>query len=140
LFLRVYEKIVVAGDELLSGKNNTHYKHAVKEDEEPDFFDIPVKIKDESWYINLPENNKNYYCELIFGINNDETLLCRSNTITSPAKTFKDIHVSGNFIDEDILLLSGIYRFDEDDNNGNPIPQRIISFLDNKYLSESSGN
>jgi hypothetical protein len=132
LFLRVFEKPVIKDSTAIDLKNTTAKNDT--NDGEPDFFDIPVKVKDESWYINLPENNRSYFCELVLSVNNEQKILCKSNTITSPEKTFKDIKEAGNFIDEDILFLSGIYNFGEEDND-NPIPQRIISFLNNKYLN-----
>ena len=101
----------------------------------PDFFDIPVKLKDSSWYINLPAHNSCYYIELIQFMYGEEKILCTSNTIKSPFKTVEDIESSSEFINEDILLLTGVYDFGVGSFDDR-IPQRIISFLDDKYLEQ----
>ncbi len=130
----VYSNTLKPGKLLL----RVHEKACVKcnEDNLPDFFDIPVRIKDENWYINLPSHNSSYYIELILFMYGEEKILCTSNTITSPAKTVEDIKAGDDFISEDLLLLTGFYDFDEESSD-NRIPQRIISFLDNKYLTET---
>ena len=120
LLLRVHEKECAA----INGENL------------PDFFDIPVKLKDTSWYINLPSHNACYYIELIQFMYGEEKILCTSNTISSPSKTVEDISARSEFLKEDILLLSGVYDFGVDSFNDR-IPQRIISFLDDKYLGQS---
>lgn len=106
----------------------------------PDFFDIPIKMKDKKWYINLPSCNTKYYTELVLFSQKEEKVLCTSNTIVSPAKTIEDIKNYPDFISEDLYLLAGFYDFDDEpDKNENEIPQRIISFDDDKYLTETSG-
>ena len=102
----------------------------------PDFFDIPIRIKDSDWYINLPSNNSSYCIDLILFMYGEEKILCTSNTVTSPAKTIENFKSCPDFINEDIQLLSGFYDFDKDSHD-DMIPQRIISFIDNKYLSQT---
>ncbi len=111
LFLRVHEISCLVCEE-----NNL-----------PDFFDIPIDIDDSSWYINLPSFNSRYYIELINLMYGEEKKLARSGDIESPAKTIHNI-------DEDLLMLTGVYDF-EDDAENQGIPQRIISLLSEKYLS-----
>ena len=112
LFLRVHELSCVVCEE-----NNLL-----------DFFDIPIDINDNSWYINLPSFNSRYYIEFINIMYGEEKILAKSGVIESPAKTIHNI-------DEDLLLLTGVYDF-EDDSNQEKIPQRIISLLSEKYLND----
>ena len=119
LILRVYEEL-----------------HEEGEEKSPNFFDIPVKIKDENWYINLPHKNAGYYIKIILFMGGEEKILCASNVITSPAKTIEDGKREYAHTNEDILLLTGIYNFDEDASQDS-IPQRIISFSDDKYLNDN---
>ena len=79
----------------------------VKKNDLPDFFDIPVRIDDNSWYINLPSNNSKYYIDLIQFMYGEEKILTTSNIISSPSRTIENI-------DEDLLLLTGIYDFKDD--------------------------
>lgn len=107
----------------------------------PDFFDIPIKMKDRKWYINLPSCNTKYYTELVIFHQKEEKILCTSSTIISPAKTIEDIKNCPDFISEDLQLLAGFYDFDDElDKKEDVIPQRIISFIDDKYLTEASGD
>lgn len=93
-----------------------------------DFFDIPIDIDDNSWYINLPSYNSGYCIEFINIMYGEEKILAKSGVIESPAKTIHNI-------DEDLLLLTGVYDF-EDDSDQQKIPQRIISLLSEKYLND----
>ena len=99
-----------------------------EENDLPDFFDIPIEIDDNSWYINLPAYNSRYYIEFINLMYGEEKVLAKSGIIESPAKTIHNI-------DEDLLLLTGVYDFEEDSAN-QKIPQRIISLLSEKYLND----
>lgn len=114
LFLRVHEMSCVVCED-----NNL-----------PDFFEIPIEIDDNSWYINLPSYNSKYYIEFINFMYGEEKILAKSGIIESPAKTIDNI-------DEDLLFLTGVYDF-EDDSEKSQIPQRIISLLSEKYLDEIS--
>ncbi len=119
LFLRVFEEL-----------------HEKPGDNSLNFFDIPVKIQDEKWYINLPHKNASYYIKIILFMYGEEKILCTSNIITSPARAIEDVKSDYALTNEDVLLLAGLYNFDEDMPQ-NSIPQRIISFTDDKYLNES---
>ncbi|MCL2791585.1 MAG: DUF4912 domain-containing protein [Spirochaetaceae bacterium] len=102
------------------------------------FFDIPIKIKDDCWYINLPHKNASYYIKIIIFSYGEEKTMCISNVITSPAKTIEDANTDYDITNEDIMLLSGFYKFDEDiSQDTSAIPQRIISFTEDKYLNDS---
>lgn len=120
LFLRVHE---------LPGSPGSNGKGV-------DYFDIPVRASDASWYINLPKLGCAYRIELVCRRTGSEKVLCRSNSVTSPSETFdqllnpeKRIADSGN----DFVLLSGLYDF-EAPSSQNTIPQRIIGFLDAQYI------
>lgn len=110
--------------------------HKCEEENMPDFFDIPVRLKDENWYINLPSNNSSYYIDLILFMYGEEKILSTSNTVTSPEKVFEDLRNCPDCISEEILLLTGFYDFDSNSQQKN-IPQRIISFLEDKYLGDT---
>ncbi len=101
-----------------------------------DYFDIPVRACDSSWYFNLPNLGCTYRIELVCRRAGSERTLCRSNSVASPSETFdqllkpeKRIADSGN----DFVLLSGLYDF-EAPSSQNTIPQRIIGFLDAQYI------
>jgi len=47
-------------------------------------FDIPIKSKDDHWYIHLPKPGSIYVLELIYLKNRKPCLLVRSNTIRTP--------------------------------------------------------
>jgi len=121
LFLRVYEEV-----------------QDKEEKNSPIFFDIPIKIKDDNWYINLPHKNACYYIKIILFMYGEEKILSTSNVITSPIKTIEDVNTDYALINDDILLLTGFYKFDYDmSQDTNTIPQRIISFTDDKYLNDN---
>jgi len=102
------------------------------------FFDIPIKIKDDNWYINLPQKNARYHIKIILFSGSEEKIICTSNVITSPVKTIDDASTDYDIANEDIMLLAGFYKFDEDmSQDTNTIPQRIISFTEDKYLNDS---
>ncbi|MBN2051591.1 MAG: DUF4912 domain-containing protein [Spirochaetales bacterium] len=98
-------------------------------------FDIPVGLGDRNWYINLPETGKIYEIELLAGNKSGEAVLCRSNSVVSPAfkvseaETEQVLNDKGN----DLNLLSKLYNFGEE-SAMQEIPQRIISLLDTRYL------
>ena len=121
LFLRVYEELNEKED-----KNSSI------------FFDIPIKIKDDNWYINLPHKNASYYIKIILFMYGEEKILCTSNVITSPSKTIEDVNTDYALINEDIILLAGFDSFDENmSQDTDLIPQRIISFTDDKYFNDN---
>lgn len=100
-----------------------------------DFFDIPLSMDDNSWYINLP-NQGVYYCvELILVSDEVEKPLCCSNTVRSPLwevgalEDFTHLKGSGN----DLLLVASVYDLSLSESS-QKIPQRIISMIDNEYL------
>ena len=97
-------------------------------------FEIPVKISDRSWYINLPETGKRYSLELIMQTRQGETVLCASNSIESPEISINPTNNSST--DESfysILAVSGLQESSDFSEKGG-IPQRIISLLDTQYL------
>lgn len=96
-----------------------------------DFFDIPVKLSDTQWYINLPRAGRDYYLELMVLLQGEEKSLCRSNIITSPKKTILDaVHeVREASSLDDLMVLYGFYTAGESSYT-NAIPQRILSMID----------
>ncbi|MBI9105106.1 MAG: DUF4912 domain-containing protein [Spirochaetales bacterium] len=100
-----------------------------------DFFDIPLKINDSSWYINLPNRGVYYKLELLLKRGETEKVLCFSNCILSPSwevgemNNIKEMKGTGN----DLLLVAGVYDLSESET-GTKIPQRIISMIDSEYL------
>lgn len=99
------------------------------------YFDIPVKLSDNNWYINLPRAGSSYYLALMYKLGKTEKTLCTSNTIKSPNETYGLLKDGGGIADagNDLVLLSGLYDF-EAPSSKNVIPQRIISFLDAQYI------
>lgn len=96
-----------------------------------DFFDIPVKLTDNKWYINLPKAGRDYYIELMVLIHGEENSLCRSNIITSPSKTILDAVQESRESSslDNLMALCGFYTVGES-SFSSAIPQRILSMLD----------
>lgn len=95
-----------------------------------DSYDIPIKLSDCKWYINLPESGREYYLDLVAKLNGPDKVLCTSNTVLSPKRTIME-----TFSEETIsnqsdanLALAGIFGLD-DGLNSEQIPQRIIQFI-----------
>ena len=96
-----------------------------------DSFDIPVKITDDKWYINLPECGKRYYLELIGRSREGNKVLCTSNAVESPRYTIHDSIAEETLssLNNPMLAFAGIFDL-SDENNSQSIPQRIIQFVD----------
>ncbi len=97
-------------------------------------FEIPVKVADRSWYINLPNTGTRYSLELIMQGKQNEKVLCSSNSIKSPKISINPI--SDASTDESFysaLAISGLQESGDFTEKGG-IPQRIISLLDTQYL------
>lgn len=112
LFLRIYE---ITGEEL-------------KSDNISDFYDIPLSLKDVSWYINLPQPGASYCIDLIALFRSGEKTLARSNIVASPKLNEIDQD------EEDIFFQPDTDTF-ERNRSGSEIPQRIISGWDTQYLA-----
>jgi len=97
-------------------------------------FEIPVKLSDRRWYINLPKAGLQYRLQLIVRCEMEEKVLCESNTIDSPEIS---INPTGNSNSDEqfrtALAASGLRALDDFSEKGG-IPQRIISLLDTQYL------
>lgn len=104
-----------------------------------DYFDIPVKTTDSSWYINLPMPGKSYVIELYAQIESGDELLCRSNTLHSPLGqvAIEYLHEMINRPDNDSMVLTGLDQYSSSSLQEN-IPQRIISMIDSEYLQTKS--
>jgi hypothetical protein len=118
LYLRIFQ--------VVEGEDGSRKKQAP--------FEIPVKVTDRSWYINLPTTGSCYVLELIMKSRQKEKVLCMSNTIASPEISINPTDDSS--IDESfysILAVSGLQESRDFSEKGG-IPQRIISLLDTQYL------
>ena len=96
-------------------------------------FEIPVKITDRRWYINLPKSGLNYSLEIIVRNGQDEWVLCESNSVESPTISLNS--AEGTSVDEPFrtaLAVSGL-RDSDDFSQENGISQRIISLEDTRY-------
>lgn len=96
-----------------------------------DSFDIPVKVQDNKWYINLPESGKIYFIKLVVRLAGGEKDLCASNTVTSPAKTVETTIAGENITDfsDPMLAFAGLFNLSETTLEGS-IPHRIIQFIE----------
>jgi uncharacterized protein len=123
IFLRVYE-----------------FSSAVpSKDHVIDYFDIPVREEDDSWYISLPKPG-GYFCVDLRGKSlHGDSLLCRSGMIKSPlgyiAENQDDFFSSP---DQVKLMLSGLWDFQGRDDEKDHIPQRVLQILDYQDLSIGS--
>ena len=103
-----------------------------------EFFEIPVKLTDRSWYINLPKTGLKYRLDLVLRSRVHEKVLCESNTVESPAIS---LNPTVDYVSDEqfraILAVSGILDPDDFSEKGG-IPQRIISLLDTQYLQLQS--
>ena len=98
-----------------------------------DFFDIPLRIQDDSWYINLPVSGIRYCIDLMLKEYGREVILCRSNIIQAPRADVTRELKEANTPFMDALYLSGMFS-PSGDSEGEENPRRIISLLDNQYF------
>ncbi len=97
-------------------------------------FDIPVKLGDSSWYINLPNPGESYWIELCWSDGEREHTLCRSNTVKSPlgAVALDYLHDMLDGAESDVLTLAGLTESTLPSFR-DKIPQRILSMVDDDY-------
>ena len=97
-------------------------------------FEIPVKVTDRRWYINLPKPGFTYSLELIVRSRRNERALCESNSVKSPVISINPTAgSSGEELFRTVLAVSGFQDSDDFSQKGG-IPQRVISLLDTQYL------
>ncbi len=122
-FLRVYE---FQGD--VPDKNNIK-----------DFFDIPIGEEDRSWYVNLNRPGSDYCVDLRCKVMHKERLMASSNAIHSPlgyiARNQQEFYNDPNTM---MLMLSGLWNYEEGSSNTQEVPQRIISILDTHNIELES--
>ena len=97
-------------------------------------FEIPVKLSDRRWYINLPKPGLKYSLEIIVQNGENQWVLCESNSVESP--TISANSAEGSAVDASfrtVLAVSGLQDSD-DFSQENGISQRIISLEDTQYL------
>lgn len=99
-----------------------------------DSFEIPIKITDDRWYINLPQPGGRYYIELIGVIDGREKIYSRSNLIESPRGMVVSESISEieNSEKDPIFELSGMGDFGVS-SLFRENPQRIMSEIESKY-------
>lgn len=100
-----------------------------------DFFDIPVDEGDDSWYINLNQTGIDYCVELRCRVMHKDQLLAVSNAVHSPLGYFaRNQEEFFNEPDTMMLMLSGLWNYEEGETVREEIPQRIISILDSHNI------
>ena len=98
-----------------------------------DSFDIPVKLTDSRWYINLPRQGTRYRIDLIARRGSRDTVLDRSNVISVPRGGLADQREDRPLDAADELIAhAGILDLDVP-SFGNRIPHRVISYVDDQY-------
>lgn len=92
LFLRVHD----VNDVRYDGTNSNSY------------FDIPLKMRDDHWYIHLPQPGRSYVLELIYINSRKPHILARSDVIHTPKGRLadSDICTESSLPDEILLALS----------------------------------
>lgn len=98
-----------------------------------DYFDIPISLSDERWYINLPQCGIRYCIDLISMTKGSQKRLCRSNIISSPRGDVQEEMKSSDNPLLETLFLSGLFDVNIADEK-DEIPQRIISLIDSQYV------
>jgi uncharacterized protein len=97
-------------------------------------FEIPVKLSDRRWYINLPKSGLKYSLEIIAQNGEDQWVLCESNSVESPTVSANSVEGSSvNASFRTALAVSGLQDSD-DFSQESGISQRIISLEDTQYL------
>ena len=98
-----------------------------------DHFDIPLRARDNSWYINLPEPGAEYIIDLLYRSGEKEICLCRSNPVFAPRSDLAEEMKSMDEPLAKVLMLSGLFdpgsEVDIEQNS-----QRITGLLDSQYL------
>lgn len=100
-----------------------------------DFYDIPVEETDDSWYINLNKTGIDYCVELRCNVMHADRLLAVSNTVHSPLGYFaRNQEEFYNEPDTMMLMLSGLWNYEDGVTSREEVPQRIISILDSHNI------
>jgi len=99
------------------------------------YFDIPVLLTDDNWYINVPHANSVYLVELLYSCNGEMRFIAKSNIISTPKEEITkviDDQWTLNTTDDIIELIRKDFASFHPDAIG--IPQRIISFVSSSYI------
>ncbi|RKX93949.1 MAG: DUF4912 domain-containing protein [Spirochaetes bacterium] len=97
------------------------------------YFDIPVSESDNRWYINLVNGGKWYSVGLFTVTHNREKQIAQSNRVKSPKAYIAEN--KDEILNDPLrksIILSSLWDYEEEENN--PIPQRIIAIMDNNQL------
>ncbi len=91
-------------------------------------FDIPVKLTDSRWYINLPRAGGRFVLELLYKKGGKEHGLVRSNVVESPAEGFSEsTDPAWALADGEAVLAMSLHRSVGEIPSSGSIPQRILS-------------
>jgi hypothetical protein len=102
-------------------------------DEVVDSFDIPVKLTDGRWYINLPRQGTSYRIDLVSRRGSRDRVLTSSNVVSVPRGGLAD-QSDDRPLDaaDELIAHAGILDLDVP-SFGNRIPHRVISYVDDQY-------
>ena len=89
-------------------------------------FDIPLRLTDSKWYINLPEAGRTYILELLAVKKNRDQVVARSNAFTTPRESYSEKRAAESIDGDEILQLSVHNSMKQIPGSGS-IPQRIMS-------------
>ena len=91
-------------------------------------FDIPVKLTDSRWYINLPRPGGRFVLELLYKKRGKEHELARSNLIEAPAEGFSErVDPDWSSPNGETVLAMSLHRSVGEIPGSGTIPQRILS-------------
>jgi hypothetical protein len=91
-------------------------------------FDIPVKLTDSRWYINLPRAGGSFVLELLYKKRGKEHSLVRSGVIETPSEGFSQkVDPAWSLSDGEAVLAMSLHRSVGEIPSSGSIPQRILS-------------
>jgi hypothetical protein len=90
------------------------------------FFDIPLKLKDDHWYIHLPQPGRSYVMELIYVNCRSPHVLARSNVIHTPlGKVSESDSLAEESSPNELILALSTYNRNTPVPTSNSIPHRV---------------
>ncbi|MFP4384761.1 MAG: DUF4912 domain-containing protein [Spirochaetia bacterium] len=103
------------------------------------FFDIPVKMTDNRWYINLPTPGITYYLELLVKRKEREEVLAHSNSLKVPqGNSLNKIPEGSDEPADQLLLMSGIVKMNTVAFSSS-IPHRVLASMEDR-INHAPGN
>lgn len=90
---------------------------------------IPIQLRDNNWYINLPRRNRRYYVELVAEFEDHWMMMARSGEIRVPGGDFGQISAGNSTRQSDVLIaLSRVEDLGVGGFEGTP--RRLVELLD----------